>query len=596
MSKELSNEKYFYDSENVQKFSPELKKLWNRMFECREEIELILRSRPSFAGKGYWGFAADVPVAAYLIATSKEYNDLCGTDYKKVLKHVSQNLAKVASSNEIEASWDDLLKLRDKYETGVFYLVAILRDLSDPAATPESITTLARKILDVKDSDVFADYCCGAGSVALTVRRDAPKAEIYGYEINEDSEAVAELYSELNHYNIHFENRDAFELMYDSESKKKFTKIFANYPFGLKLNYVMSGKLFIEQLEKKIPSISKATSSDWLFNMLIVETLAEGGKAVGIMTNGSTWNQIDREIRKYFVEEGLIECVIALPNKMFPPAAVATSLVVFSHNNEGVRLVDATEMCETGRRSSTFSSENIDDIMAATKNDTENSMFITLEQLRDNDYVLNKSRYTDIFDDIKDGAKFDSVIKRITRGAQLNAKDLDDLSSQTPTGMQYLMLANVQNGLIDKELPYLKAIDKKNEKYCLSNRCLILSKNGYPYKIAVAEISEGQKILANGNLYIIEIDETKADPYYIAAFLNSELGTAALKSITVGATIPNIGVDQLKNLIIPIPKLDEQKEIASKYITYRDEITLLQLKLEKAKNKMAHILEEGGNE
>ena len=45
--------------------------------------------------------------------------------------------------------------------------------------------------------------------------------------------------------------------------------------------------------------------------------------------------------------------------------------------------------------------------------------------------------------------------------------------------MQYLMLANIKNGLIDKELPYLKSIDKKNDKYCLSNHCLILSKNGY---------------------------------------------------------------------------------------------------------------------
>lgn len=99
---------------------------------------------------------------------------------------------------------------------------------------------------------------------------------------------------------------------------------------------------------------------------------------------------------------------------------------------------------------------------------------------------------------------------------------------------------------------------------------------------------------SNGNLYIIELDEEKADPYYLAAFFGSEQGTAALRSITVGATIPNIGVEQLTKLVIPIPPIEKQKEIADKYKTVKDEITMLQLKLEKAKNRMAHIIEEGG--
>ena len=207
-------------------------------------------------------------------------------------------------------------------------------------------------------------------------------------------------------------------------------------------------------------------------------------------------------------------------------------------------------------------------------------MYISAEQLQDNDYVLSMNRY--IVHDVADGMAFGDVIKRITRGAQLNAKALDEITTTAPTDMQYLMLA------------YLQSIDKKNDKYCLSNQCLILSKNGYPYKIAVAEVKEGQRILGNGNLYIIELDEEKADPYYLAAFFGSEQGTAALRSITVGATIPNIGVEQLTKLVIPIPPLEKQKEIADKYKTVKDEIIMLQLKLEKAKNRMAHIIEEGG--
>lgn len=117
------------------------------------------------------------------------------------------------------------------------------------------------------------------------------------------------------------------------------------------------------------------------------------------------------------------------------------------------------------------------------------------------------------------------------------------MASETPTDCQYLMLANIQRGQIDDNLPYIKGIQNNQRKYCLKDRALILSKNGTPFKIAVAKTRPGQTILANGNLYIIEIDEEKADPYFVKAFLESEKGAALLKSITVGATIPNIGVE-----------------------------------------------------
>ena len=163
--------------------------------------------------------------------------------------------------------------------------------------------------------------------------------------------------------------------------------------------------------------------------------------------------------------------------------------------------------------------------------------------------------------------------------------------SDKVTNMQYLMLSNIRDGLIDEKLPYLTEIEPKYEKYCLKNDDLILSKNGYPYKIAVASVKGGQKILANGNLYIIEVDRDRANPYYLKAFFESEHGVSALKSITVGATIPNIGVEMLKNLVIPLPSLEEQNRIAQKYQATLDEISVLKLRLENAVNRLYHIFD-----
>ena len=212
--------------------------------------------------------------------------------------------------------------------------------------------------------------------------------------------------------------------------------------------------------------------------------------------------------------------------------------------------------------------------------------------MRNNEYSLNLSRYRDNDVQYENGVAFKSIIKNITRGAACTASQLDEMVSEKKTNIQFLMLSNIQNGIIDEKLPYLKEIDEKLAKYCVKNNSLILSKNGSPFKIAVATVQDEQKILANGNLYVIELDETKANPYYIKAFLESERGIAALKRITVGTTIPSIGVDKLKNLIVPLPALEEQNQIATKYLAVLDEISVLKTKLENALSRLNHVFDE----
>ena len=81
----------------------------------------------------------------------------------------------------------------------------------------------------------------------------------------------------------------------------------------------------------------------------------------------------------------------------------------------------------------------------------------------------------------------------------------------------------------------------------------------------------------------------------MAAFLSSERGTATLENISVGTVMPNIGVEQLKKIIVPLPTLEEQKAIAENYQSAIDEIKMLQVKLEKAKNKVVHAFDEGSD-
>lgn len=491
-------------------------------------------------------------------------------------------------------AWNDLETLIDDY-TSEIYRAIIFMPISNVGIersneTPDSIIRLSRKILQCREGENIADIGCGTGNFLLAESAAVPGAHYQGYEINPMDAAVSLIRAEILGGDVQIHLQDAFAI--PNNQNMKFDKIFANYPFGLQLRNLSGGAQYLEQMKKKLPTISRATSSDWVFNMLLMDIMKGDGKAIGIMTNGSTWNSIDIPMRKHFVENGLVECVIALPGRMFSNTGIQTSLIVLSHGNHSVRLVDATELYDAGRRQNEFSDKHIAEIVEAMNTDSEYSKKVTFEELAASEYSLNLNRYCQPAVHMKHGVPFETVAQRITRGASCTARQLDEMVSIDETPQQYLMLANIQHGMIDADLPYLATLDPKYEKYCLEDKNLILSKNGNPYKVAVAEVKPGQKILANGNLYVIHLDLKKVNPYYLKAFFESEKGKAALQSITVGTAIPNIGVDKLRKLMIPLPPMEEQEKIAQEYQAAQDEIRMLKTKLDRAVNRMHHVFDE----
>ena len=546
--------------------------------------------------------------AYILYITSKRKKDLSYTDIingklikdKIILSAVNEEI-----SNKI---WDNIKSLMDKHTSECFSTFAlvysrnqmqahVLNGFSFEPETPISIIKLASRLLDIQENETVADICCGSGSFLVNECMKNNKVNYIGYEINTRYAVNSYIRSILLEGKMSINLCDVFEIM-NADSKyfignKKFDKIFANYPFGLRLRDIGFGSKYLTTIEKKYPNISKSTSSDWFFNLLLSETLSENGKAIGIMTNGSTWNSIDASVREYFVKNDLIETIIALPGKLFPDTNILTSLIILSHKpKKGIRMIDATELCTLGRRENILNEEHINEIIKLCSEDAEKSKFVEIKTIEENDYVLNPSRYLNAGIKLKNAVKFGTIIKNITRGANCTANQLDEMDSKTKTDFQYIQLSNIKEGQIDDTLPYLKSLDEKYLKYCLKNKNLILSKNSIPYKLAIAELSENQTILASGNLYVIELDEEQANPYYIKAFLDSQKGQALLKSITVGTTIPSIGVEALKNMLIQLPDMKEQNKIAEEYQAITDEIKVLKLRVKKTLDKLNHLYDK----
>lgn len=497
----------------------------------------------------------------------------------------------------IGETWQMVAGQRYRYNSNV--LKAIILFAEDRSGrfgfedkTPVSLSRLAYKLLGATDGDEIADFGIGSASFAIEAYLNNPTLRFYGVEINASVKEMSAIRLETLGCSCALEHKNIFDM---DTSERLFRYVFSNYPFGMRIKELgFDRNRLFQKIAQKMPELTRGISSDWFFNAAIIESLNEDGRGVAIMTNGSTWNTLDKSARRYFIENGYLEAVISLPERMFEGTGIPTTMVVLSKSCTCKRtmLVDATNMCEKGRRYNTFTDEQIEQIAFAVTNETANSKYVSWEELANNDYVINPTRYLTEDIVIENGVPFESIIKSITRGAPLKASELDEMVSEVPTDYQYLMLSNVQRGQIDSELPYIKGVQESQRKYCLKNHSLILSKNGAPFKIAVAEVLPGKTILANGNLYIIDIDEEKADPYFVKAFLESEKGTALLKSIAVGATIPNIGVEALRKILIPQASLEEQHAIANRYLAKVDEIALFQRKLQKAYEELGHIFDD----
>lgn len=480
----------------------------------------------------------------------------------------------------------DRLKIYGFDEDNLLAYLLFNNDLEDSlreASTPRGILKLAAEILDVQENESVLELCSGKGNFFVELALLRENIKYTGIELSMANNFIANIRASVLERDISSVLSDA--MTYKAENKAD--KLFANYPFLINVpdmeNIV---KDFVD-----FPDSIKRVSADWVFNLKLVEQMKYGGKAVAIMKNGTTWNSTDKKIREYFVENGLIEATVLLPAKLFPGTSIATTLVIFSHGNTSIKMIDAVENFTKEGRRNVLSDNDISDILDLLQNDGKNSITISIKEIAENDYIINASRYLEKAPEIKDGAAVAGIVKSITRGAQVKASYLDENRASEPTPYRYIMISNISDGdIFFTDNQYLNDIQANVKKFCIRNNSIVLTKTGSPdFKSAVVKVEEGTEILATGNMFILEIDETKVNPYYLQALFDSELGRALFKSIYVGSVIPTISLEKLRKLEIPLPSPEEQNIIGEKYKEELERIADLKEKLSTSREKLKRI-------
>ncbi len=468
------------------------------------------------------------------------------------------------------------------------------------SSMPESIAELAIRILDLKEEDRVCEYCTGRGTFTVLASQREPKATYTGIEIDSFLCEITSIRVEAAGGEMNLIEGDVFE----RTAETKFTKAFMNYPFGLR-RVSLAGDLNDQSSLFETVSKTPIKFADWQFIANVLDGLEDGGRAVVVTHNGSLNNLYDKDVRSIFINRGYIDAVIALPEKLFNNTSIPMTLLVLTKRTDAdkaprtVKMVKASGFCESARFTNLITDENVEEIIRAYKEDTVFSKNVPTEEIIANDFVLSADRYFAEKVSLSNSREFGDFIKVIKRGTPMKAEDLKAIETDE-AGCEYLAIGNIADGYIDHDsLKHIKpdgALAAKLVNYQINDGDLIISKGGNPFKIAVADVPEGTQIIASGNLYVIEIDKSRGNPYFFKAFLESEKGRKILDNASVGSVISMISADAIRKLPVPAYTLSDQQTIANELrevtTTLRKTAAHYKATMEELRDKAAHICEE----
>lgn len=369
---------------------------------------------------------------------------------------------------------------------------------------------------------------------------------------------------------------------------KKYDMIYNSLPCGKKydLSYVM--ELFLKDLGFPYRINRKKYSFDLLWTINALQSVNENGLVVAVVSNGALYNEVNNDIRKYLVENNYIKAIISLPPSIIPFMGAAASLIILKKcKNEKVKMIDAKEICEKQRRITSFSDANINYIMELYLESIESneSFEVSYEQIVSNDYNLGINKYIET-DPMINPTPLEEVTKSIFRGYQIKAAEFDSIATIHEDDTEYRMI-NVSDvlaeGFVKSKLqPVIIEDERKYGKYLVENRDIIITAKNTTIKTAIYK-QQNYKTILTGNLIVIRVDDSKINPYYLKAFLDSRLGESMINSIATGTTVKSINPNNLKKMYISLPSMEIQNKIA---LMSKDNLGRIKMLLDNYNNAM----------
>lgn len=248
--------------------------------------------------------------------------------------------------------------------------------------TPREVIRLMVNLLFIEDDDALTklgvvrsmyDPTAGTGGMLsvggehLAELNPDARLVMYGQELNPESYAICKadmLIKGQDIANIKFGNT----LSNDGLPGKQFDYMLSNPPFGVEWKKIE--KDIRKEAEQQGfngrfgPGLPRVSDGSLLFLMHLISKMRpakDGGSRFGIVLNGSPLftggaGSGESEIRRYVLENDLVEAIIGLPTDMFYNTGISTYVWIVSnrkpaHRQGKLQLIDASGMWQKMRKS-----------------------------------------------------------------------------------------------------------------------------------------------------------------------------------------------------------------------------------------------------
>jgi len=544
--------------------------------------------------------------------------------------------------------------LGDGYE----YLLKMFNEEAPQRAgefyTPREVVRVLVEVLKPEESLEVYDPCCGSGGMLIEsyyhlVRagKEPKKLFLFGQEINPDTWTMAKMNVNLHGLEAEIHQGDTF-------ADPKFLEGGALKPFDLVIANPMWNQKGYKSLMENDRfgrfqyGIATKSSADWGWIQHMLASLKPSGRMGIVLDQGALLRGgAEGRIRRKVVEADLIECVVALPEKLFYNTTAPGCLIFLNKRKPPEKrgkalFIYAAETFEKLRNMNRLRDDDINGIVKAHETFGDSPKYariVGLDELKENDYNLSVTRYVDIFEEPEpiDVAQVLKELKELEKERQVteenlkeHLKELEGVMSdkqrykkteigEIPEDWDVVSLGELLQEVNIKARNLKTDIEKLPILSMTRYKGLILQAEKFGKRVAGKNIKNYKVVKKNNVVYSFPMDEGViyalkrfeiglVSPTYFVwelvkenidiDFLDALLKTPRLISIYTMLSSKTVHRRRIvkkgdfKRIKVPIPPLSEQQKIASILSTIDDAIQERE-QLEQLKKGLMQVLLTG---
>lgn len=269
--------------------------------------------------------------------------------------------------------------------------------------TSPSIRELISQLLNNREIRDLYNPCIGYGSLSLQAASNNKNINIYGQDINNEMIKICKMQLILDKriedlVNIKNGNTIINPGNVEENGLRKFDCIVCDPPYGLK-DWGYEEILNHDEYNRFHRGIPSKSLGDYAFITHVIESLNSDGIAIMVEPSGVLFREgAEGILRQKFIEENIIDAVIALPNNMMFGTAIPVNLIIFNKakKENDILFIDVAKEVMVNKVLTTLSDETIEKVVKVYEERLEIEGFskkANIEEIQKNNFNLNIQRY-----------------------------------------------------------------------------------------------------------------------------------------------------------------------------------------------------------